>query len=137
MHMAQMKTLETVLGKAELGRTSAETREVLRRYHDAFRSHSPEALANLVADDCVIENISPAPNGSRHVGKAACLEVWQAIAAAKDKRFDHEEILVAGDRIVTRWRLWWGRDESQSLRGLNLMRVRDGRIVEAFGYAKR
>jgi hypothetical protein len=44
---------------------------------------------------------------------------------------------VAGDRIVTRWRLWWGEGESQSLRGLNLMRVRNGRIVEAFGYAKR
>jgi ketosteroid isomerase-like protein len=135
--MAQAKTIETVLGEAELGRTSAETREVLRRYHDAFRNHAPEALVDLVADDCVIENISGAPNGSRHVGKAACLEVWQGIAAAKDKRFDHEEIFVAGDRIVTRWRLWWGNDESQSLRGLNLMRVRNGRIVEAFGYAKR
>ncbi|HEY1385594.1 MAG TPA: nuclear transport factor 2 family protein [Dongiaceae bacterium] len=134
--MAQ-KTIETVLGDAELGRTSAETREVLRRYHDAFRNHAPEALVDLVAEVCVIENISPAPHGSRYVGKAACLEVWQPIAATRDKRFEHEEIFVAGDRIVTRWHLSWGNEESQSLRGLNLMRVRNRRIVEALGYAKR
>jgi|SRR5581483_1412499 len=130
-------TLETVFGGDELAKISAESREVLRRYHDAFRSHSPEQLVELVADDCYIENIAPAPNGSRHVGKAACLEVWQGLAADEGKRFEHEEIMAMGDRVLTRWRLWWGASESESLRGLNLMRVRNGQIVEAFGYAKR
>jgi hypothetical protein len=87
-------TLETVFGGDELAKISAESREVLRRYHDAFRSHSPEQLVELVADDCYIENIAPAPNGSRHVGKAACLEVWQGLAADEGKRFEHEEIEV-------------------------------------------
>ena len=88
-------------------------------------------LVDLIDDNCVLGNISPAPNGSRHVGKAACLDVWQRIAAARENHFEHEEIFVAGDRIVTRWRLRWGGDENLSLRGL--MRVRNGRIVEAFG----
>jgi hypothetical protein len=38
-----------------------------------------------------------------------------------------------GDRAIIRWRLWRG-DTSQ--RGVNLMRVRDGLIVEAMGYVK-
>jgi hypothetical protein len=131
--MANTTTREEVLGESELGRMSAETRELLRRYHDAFRNHRPEDLAGLVADDCVLENI----DGSRHVGKAACLVVWQGIARAADRRFEHEEIFVAGDRIVTRWRLRWGDDGTQSLRGINFMRVRDGKFIEAYGYAKR
>lgn len=64
-------------------------------------------------------------------------ELWQGIAATANLRFDHEEIFVVGDRVITRWRLWWGEDESKSLRGLNMMRVRNGQFVEALGYAKR
>jgi hypothetical protein len=30
----------------------------------------------------------------------------------------------------------WGPDRANSVRGVNLMRVRDGRIVEAQGYVK-
>ena len=131
--MANTATREEVLGERAPGCRSAETREVLRGYHDAFRSHRPEALAGLVADNCVLENV----DGSQHFGKAACLAIWQGIAAAADRRFEHEEIFVAGDRIVTRWRLRWGDDESQSLRGINFMRVKDGKIIEAYGYAKR
>ena len=37
---------------------------------------------------------------------------------------------------MIRWRLWWGNGESNSVRGVNLMRVRDGLIVEAMGYVK-
>jgi hypothetical protein len=131
--MASTATREDVLGEGEFGRTSAETREVLRRYHEAFRNHRPDVLVALVAEDYVLENV----DGSRHVGKAACLTVWQDIAQATDKRFEHEEIFVASDRIVTRWRLRWGEDASQSLRGINFMRVKDGKIIEAYGYAKR
>lgn len=130
-------TTEQIIVEGALGRISEETREVLRRYHEAFRTHNPQALVDLVAEDCVIENTGPAPNGSRHVGKAACLELWQGIAAKENLRFDHEEIFVVGHRAITRWRLWWGEDESTSLRGLNMMRVCNGQFVEALGYAKR
>jgi cellulose synthase/poly-beta-1,6-N-acetylglucosamine synthase-like glycosyltransferase len=37
---------------------------------------------------------------------------------------------------VIRWRLRWGEGESNSVRGVNVMRVRDGLIVEALGYSK-
>jgi hypothetical protein len=34
------------------------------------------------------------------------------------------------------WRFHWGPGRESSVRGVNLMRVRDGRIVEALGYVK-
>ena len=42
---------------------SAETEAVLHRFNQVFLSHKPDALAELVADDCVIENTQPAPDG--------------------------------------------------------------------------
>ncbi|ESY91799.1 nuclear transport factor 2 family protein [Mesorhizobium australicum] len=113
---------------------SGETAEIMRRYNDVFQRHDPSALDDLVAQDCVIENTTPAPDGARRAGKAACVELWSAIAAAPGTRFDLEETFVAGDRATVRWRYWMA--DGNSLRGVNLMRVADGRIVEAMGYVK-
>jgi ketosteroid isomerase-like protein len=106
----------------------------MRRFNHVFQSHDPTALAELVAEDCVIENTAPAPDGARRYGKAACVELWSAIATAPGTRFDLEETFVAGDRATIRWRFWMS--DGTSLRGVNLMRVADGRIVEAMGYVK-
>jgi ketosteroid isomerase-like protein len=113
-----------------------ETEELMHRFNAAFRRHDPAALADLVAEDCIIENTQPAPDGSRHVGRVACLAVWQGLAAATDTRFEPEEVFAAGDRAIIRWRYIWGTGERDSVRGVNLMRVRGGRIVEAMGYVK-
>ncbi|TIT86406.1 MAG: nuclear transport factor 2 family protein, partial [Mesorhizobium sp.] len=79
---------------------SAETAEIMRRYNDVFQKHDPSALDELVADHCVIENTTPAPDGARRAGKAACVELWSAIATAPGTRFDIEETFVAGDRAT-------------------------------------
>jgi len=113
-----------------------ETAELMRRFNDAFRFHDPAALPELVAEDCVIENTQPAPNGSRHVGREACLAVWQGLAGATDTQFELEEVFVVDDRAIIRWRYRFGATEASSIRGVNLMRVRAGRIVEAMGYVK-
>jgi ketosteroid isomerase-like protein len=112
------------------------TSEVIRRFNEVFQRHDPTALPELIAADCVIENTTPAPNGSRHVGHDACLALWRGIATRPDIWFDTEDVTVAGERATIRWRLHWGEDESQSVRGVNLMLVRGGRIVEARGYVK-
>jgi ketosteroid isomerase-like protein len=112
------------------------TSELMRRFNDAFRFHDPAALLELVAADCVIENTQPAPNGSRHVGRDACLAVWQGLASATSTQFNLEEVFVAGERAVIRWRYRFGDGESGSIRGVNVMRVRGGQIVEALGYVK-
>jgi ketosteroid isomerase-like protein len=124
----------TILGPADSA--AIATREVVRKFHDAFDRHDSEAMEDLVADDCVIENTSPAPNGARLVGKAACLANWQGLAKSTGTWFVREEVFVVGERVVIRWRYCWGDDDCQSIRGINLMRICDGRIVEAMGYVK-
>ena len=113
-----------------------QTTEVLRRFNDAFRFHEPAALAGLIAEDCTLENTQPAPNGSRHIGRDACLAVWQGLAGATETQFTLEDVFVAGERGVIRWRYRWGAGDADSIRGVNLMRVRGGQIVEALGYVK-
>jgi len=121
---------------SNLGQTTQSTSEVIQRFNQAFLRHQPEVLPELIAVDCVIENSSPAPNGSRHVGREACVELWRRLATAKGTQFELEEVEVTGERATIRWRLRWGEGEHDSVRGVNLMRVQNGQIVEALGYVK-
>ena len=138
--LAYAKTApRTALGQDGPSASSADRRttsEVIRRFNDAFQQHDPTLLSELIAADCIIENSTPAPNGSRHVGQEACLELWSRLATSSGTHFDLEEVFVAGERAVIRWRLRWGEGQSNSVRGVNVMRVRDGLIVEALGYSK-
>jgi len=115
---------------------SRATEAILERFNQVFLMHDPTSLPDLVAADCVIENTKPAPNGDRHEGKAACIALWTHIATMPGVHFEPEAIFARGDRGEIRWRLVWGPDPANSVRGVNLMRVRDGRIVEALGYVK-
>jgi ketosteroid isomerase-like protein len=114
-----------------------QTSEVIRRFNDAFQLHDPAILIDLVAQDCVMESIQPAPDGTRYEGYEACLGFWQALATESATSFDVEDVVVSGDRAVIRWRYRFGDGDENSVRGVNLMHVRDGKIVEALGYAKR
>lgn len=113
-----------------------DTSDIMRRFNDAFLGHQPALLDDLVADDCVMESIQPAPDGTRYEGREACLAFWQALAGDPNDFFTVEDVTVAGDRAVIRWRFHYGEGQQHAVRGVNLMRVRDSQIVEALGYAK-
>ena len=116
--------------------SSRSTAEVIEQFNNAFQRHDPSLLINLIDENCVIENTTPAPDGARHSGRDACLALWQSIATTPDTYFDLEDVEVAGERAIIRWRFWWGEGVQNSVRGVNLMRVRDGLIVEGMGYVK-
>ncbi|UJP10552.1 nuclear transport factor 2 family protein [Microbacterium sp. KUDC0406] len=110
--------------------------EVLDRYNRAFRLHDPTLLEDLISDDCVIEDTSPPPAGIRREGREACLSRWSELAGDSSLSFSTEPAEILGDLAVAPWRLRWGSGENDWVRGVNLIRVRDGRIVEARGYLK-
>ncbi|MCX5390847.1 nuclear transport factor 2 family protein [Streptomyces sp. NBC_00094] len=112
------------------------TAAVIDRFNHAFAHHEPDALDDLVGEGCVMEAIQPAPDGERYEGRDACLAFWRALAADRTTQFTTEDVAVAGDRATIRWRYRFGDDPSASVRGVNLMRVEGGRIVEALGYSK-
>jgi ketosteroid isomerase-like protein len=116
--------------------TARTTREVLDRYNEAFRLHDPALLDDLIAEDCVIEDTGPAPDGARREGGQACLARWRELAGNSGLEFTPEAAEVHGDLAVQPWALRWGDGEKDRLRGVNLIRIRDGRIVEARGYVK-
>jgi hypothetical protein len=51
-------------------------------------------------------------------------------------QLEPEDVTVLGDRAIIRWRYRFGAGEAASVRGVNLMRVQGGRVLEALGYAK-
>lgn len=112
------------------------TADAVHRFNRAFVDHEPDLLTDLLDQDCVMEGIQPAPDGERVEGRDACLAFWQALAADRTSQFETEAVEVAGERATIRWRYRFGPGPRDAVRGVNLMRVRDGLIVEALGYSK-
>jgi ketosteroid isomerase-like protein len=116
--------------------TQPQTLQIIQRFNQAFVQHDASLLDDLIAEDCVMESVEPAPDGTRYVGRNACLAFWQKLATSRDGAFADEEIVAIDDRAIIRWRYRFGPGLSKSVRGVNVMRVRDGQIIEALGYVK-
>ena len=114
----------------------SQTLQIMQRFNHAFVQHDGSLLDDLIAEDCVMESVEPAPDGTRYVGRNACLEFWQKLANSRDGAFATEDIVAIDEHAIIRWRYRFGPGLSQSVRGVNVMRVRDGLIIEALGYVK-
>ena len=55
------------------------------------------------------------------------------IFADTSTRFEEEEAFSAGDRVVQRWRYTWNGGH---VRGVDVFRVRDGKVAEKLSYVK-
>jgi ketosteroid isomerase-like protein len=109
-------------------------RETIERFHDALNRRDLDALDGLITDDCVFDATSPAPDGTRHVGRQAVLEACRAFFAdSPAAHFEMEEMFGAGDRIIVRWLYTWADGH---VRGVDVLRVRDGRVAETLAYVK-
>jgi SnoaL-like domain len=106
------------------------TTQVLQRFNQAFLSHDPTLIEELLTSDCVLESV----DGSRYTGYDACLEFWSKMAADERFKYEPEDIWIAGERGVIHWR--WGTSEEDSVRGVHLMRLRAGQIFECLSYQK-
>jgi ketosteroid isomerase-like protein len=114
----------------------SQTLQIMQRFNQAFVQHDGSLLDDLIAEDCVMESVEPAPDGTRYVGRNACLEFWQKLANSRDGAFTAEDFVAIDEHGIIRWRYRFGPGLSKSVRGVNVMRVRDGLIVEALGYVK-
>jgi cation diffusion facilitator family transporter len=114
------------------------TAEAVERFNEAFNRHDVDAVMAAMTDDCVFENTSP-PDGRRYEGQVQVRAAWEEFfAASPDARFDGEDVIVAGDRCVVQWVYTWtnGDGSASSLRGVDVLRVRDGKVAEKFAYVK-
>ncbi len=87
----------------------------------------------LMTDDVAFEDTSP-PDGGRHVGQDAVRAAWTALFSGNpDGRFTTEHAIIAGDRATYQWVYDWGDGH---VRGIDLFKVRDGKVAEKFSYVK-
>lgn len=107
--------------------------DVVDAFGQAWAAHDLEAALALVADDCVFDATGPAPDGSRHVGRDAVRQAWQPIFDDVHSSFEAEETFASGDRVVQRWCYRW---DGGHVRGVDLFKVRDGKVTEKLSYVK-
>lgn len=113
--------------------------DLVREFNDAFNRHDVAGMMRLMSNDCIFENTAPAPDGTRHAGRAAVTAFWQAFfQASPHARIEIEELIGLGERCVMRWRYSWvdGTGGQGHVRGVDIFTVRDGAICEKLSYVK-
>lgn len=117
---------------------SDSTRAVIERFNDAFNRHDVTVIMSSMTEDCVFENTRPSPDGTRITGQAAVRAHWEEFfARSPHAHFETEEIIAAGDRCIVRWTYAWMRDGTPGhVRGVDVFRVRDGKVAEKLCYVK-
>lgn len=111
----------------------------LARFSAAFGSGDVEAIMALMTDDCAFEATGPAPDGMRHEGAAAVQAVWRELfGSTADATFTEEESFVCGDRAVLRWTFGWTNPDGSPghVRGVDVLRLREGKVAEKLSYVK-
>ena len=117
---------------------TAATIAAVDAFNEAFNRHDVDAIMARMTDDATFESTSP-PAGERHEGAAAVRAAWEAFfAASPTARFEAEETIATGDRCVIRWIYTWTDDAAheQQLHGVDVLRVRDGKVAEKLAYVK-
>ena len=116
--------------------SSSDALEVIRRFNEAFNRHDVDGVMALMTDTCVFENTFPAPDGERYEGQAAVRAFWERFFASTPQAlFEAEEAFAVGDRAVVRWVFRWD-DRGGHVRGVDVMKVRDGKVAEKLAYVK-
>ena len=115
------------------------TLAAIHRFNDAFNRHDVDAVMAAMTEDCVFENTWPPPDGERHQGQAAVRVFWERFfASSPSATFETEDIFACGDRGLVRWLYRWREQNGTAghVRGVDVFRVRDGKVAEKLAYVK-
>jgi len=116
--------------------TARDTAETVGLFNEAFKRRDRDALDALVHDDCLMVSAQPAPDGTDYIGKAACVEFWAELMDDESTTFEVQHVITDGDWAAVRWRYRFGPTDAESVLGVNVTRVSDGRVIEQLGYTK-
>jgi ketosteroid isomerase-like protein len=106
----------------------------VKSFSEAFGRHDLDAAMERMTPDCVWEAAVPSPDGARHVGQQYVRSAFKDFFANNpNSAFEVEEVVVVGDRVLTRWT----RTAPTRIRGVDIYRVRDGKVAEKLTYSKR
>jgi ketosteroid isomerase-like protein len=117
---------------------TAATIAAIRRMDEAIRRRDVEAMLEASTTDVVWETTTP-PDGERFEGREA---VRSGLAgffnSSPEAVFEIEELVAMGERAFFTWVYRWVDDEGKAghVRGVDTVRVRDGKIAETCAYVK-
>ena len=118
---------------------SEATRATIEHFNAVFNRHDVDAIMSAMTDDCVFENTYPPPDGERYEGQAAVRAFWeQFFSSSPQAHIETEELIACGDHCIHRWRYGWANADGTfgHVRGVDIFRVRDGKVAEKFSYVK-
>jgi len=126
---------------SSLGRDAAwgPNHAMLATFSAAFGRGDVDQIMALMTEDCVFESTTPAPDGTRFTGADAVRGVWiDVFGGTPGAAFTEEESFVHADRGVLRWRFSWTEPDGTAghVRGVDVLRFRDGRVCEKLSYVK-
>jgi ketosteroid isomerase-like protein len=113
--------------------------QMVLAFNEALNQRDVDSMMRLMTDDCVFENTSPPPDGTRYAGQEAVRQFWQEFfQGSAQATIEPEEIFASGERCVMRWVYHWVEPggESGHIRGIDLYTLRDGLIAEKLSYVK-
>jgi len=116
----------------------SDTQSVIDRFNEAFNSHDIDAIMALMTDDVVFDNTTP-PDGERYEGQDAVRGFWERFfGGSPNAWFDTEESFVSGDRLTALWRFTFDKTNPDAghVRGIDVFKVRDGKVAEKLSYVK-
>lgn len=117
------------------GPQTEATIAAVTRFNDALNRHDLDAAMALMTDDCVLDTTWPPPDGELLRGQIAVRDYWERmLASSPDAHFEAEELFAVGDRCTVRWRYTFNGTEH--IRGVDVLRVRDGKLAEKLAYVK-
>ena len=126
------------MSPARMSKIESAMRIVLA-FNEAFNRHDVEGMMQLMSEDCIFENTTPAPDGTVYKGKEAVTQFWQNFFRESPKaHIEIEEIFGLGNHCIMRWRYEWVEELGAQghIRGVDIFKIRDGLISEKLSYVK-
>jgi len=132
------KEIKTNMSAETQNASTSATLAAVETFNTAFNRHDVDAVMNAMTEDCVFENTNPPPDGSRFVGARDVRAFWKKFFAANpDAIFEVEEIFATGPHCVVRWIYRKTKDgKPWHLRGVDVFKVREGKVAEKLSYVK-
>jgi len=118
---------------------ATSTLKVIQQFNLAFNRHAVDDIMALMTEDCVFENTYPPPDGKRFIGQAAvraCFEEF--FQASPSAAFEFGDAFACEGRACVSWRYRWIEPDGQEghVLGVDVFRIRDGKVAEKCSYVK-
>jgi ketosteroid isomerase-like protein len=105
------------------------------QFYEAFNRHDVAGMMQWLSEDCLLETSEPGPAGIAYTGKEAVRRYWEDFFRnSPQAQIEVEDIFGLGMRVVARWRGVGGDEEG--VRGVDILRIKNGLISEILAYKK-